>query len=140
MALDLGSFKKAVGSLERALQVACSPQKMAGLDKDQKETIRAGVIQNFKFTYELSWKFMKRWLERNLGSTYVDGLFRRELFRLSIEHQLINNIENWMVYHEARSQTAHTYDEIKAQEVFETAQGFLNDAQILPKSLETKND
>ena len=44
-------------------------------------TIAAGVIQNFAFTYELCWKFMKRWIEENVNSEIVDGVTRRELFR-----------------------------------------------------------
>ena len=137
--LDLSSLKMAVGSLERAIHVACSQEKMAMLDQDQKETIRAGVIQNFEFTYELSWKFMKRWLEHNLGSVYVDGLPRRELFRIAAEHQLIDCVDAWIVYHDARNETSHTYDQKKAEEVFQTATRFLADANILLSNLEKKN-
>ena len=100
----------------------------------------AGVIQNFEFTYELCWKFMKRWLENNLGSSYVDGLPRKELFRIAAEHQLISNVSNWFIYHEARNETTHTYDRKKAERVFETAQKFLPDAKELLRNLEKKND
>ena len=140
MPLNLNNLKKAIGSLDRAVYVTSSKEKMAMLDKDQRETIRAGVIQNFEFTYELSWKFMKRWLEHNVGSMYVDGLPRRELFRLAAEHQLIIHIDQWMIYHDARNETAHTYDEKRTQEIFETAGHFLDDAKILINSLEKKND
>ena len=62
MALDLSSLQKAVNSFERAIKVADIMIK-GDVDTDTEEVIRAGVIQNFEFTYELCWKFMKRWLE-----------------------------------------------------------------------------
>ncbi len=139
MTLDLSSFEKAVSSLKRAILVAKDAKKMR-FTANQKETIRAGVIQNFEFTYELSWKFMKRWLELNLGSSYVDGVSRKELFRIAAENQLLDDVENWMDYHEARNKTVHTYDPLTAQEIFEKAQDFLLDAKKLLSALKSRND
>lgn len=140
MTLDLSSLKKALQSLDAALDFAGAKDQLAQLTKAQKDVVRAGVIQNFEFTYELCWKFMKRWLENNLGSAYVDGLPRRELFRIAAENQLIPKALDWFEYHDARNETAHTYDEDKAQQVFEAAQKFLADAKELLKNLEAKND
>ncbi len=56
MPLDLRNIKIAVGSLSRALKAAGGSAA-----PEQAEVIRAGVIQNFKVTYELCCKFMKRW-------------------------------------------------------------------------------
>jgi nucleotidyltransferase substrate binding protein (TIGR01987 family) len=112
---------------------------MASLSNAAKETIRAGVIQNFEFTYELCWKFLKRWLGNNLGSTYIDGVSRRELFRLAAEHHLIDEVEAWMEYHEKRNETAHTYEKTTAEEVFQTAKKFINDAQQLLAHLKKQN-
>jgi len=139
MELDLSSFRKAIGSLQRTLQVADDEGFMSGLSDDQKDAIRAGVIQNFEFTYELCWKFMRRWLDGNLGSTYIGGVSRRQLFRLSAEHKLIDDIDKWMEYHETRNETSHTYDEDIAEDVFETAREFISDAETLLKALEDRN-
>ncbi|MCK5494550.1 MAG: nucleotidyltransferase substrate binding protein [Candidatus Omnitrophica bacterium] len=138
--LDLSSFKNAINSFERTLNVACSDKKMQDLDDDQKDAIRAGVIQNFEFTYELCWKFMKRWLDNNLGSSHVDGVARRELFRLGVEHRLINDVDAWMIYHDARNETSHTYNDKKAEEVFEIAKKFFPDAKSFLANLEKVND
>lgn len=140
MKLDLSSLRKAMESLEKALNVANDEMFISRLNDDQKETVRAGVIQNFEFTYELCWKFMRRWLEVNLGTTYVAGVSRRQLFRLSAEHRLIDDVDRWMEYHDARNETSHTYDESTAEDVFETAQTFLDHAKALLKALEARND
>jgi len=140
MKLDLSSVRKAVESLEKTLRVADDEGFISALNQDQRDAIRAGVIQNFEFTYELCWKFMRRWLEVNLGSVYVAGVSRRQLFRLSAEHRLLDDVDRWMEYHDARNETAHTYDENTAEEVFETAHRFLHDAQELLRALEARND
>ncbi len=76
MKLDLSSLRKAVKSLEETLNVANDNKFMSQLSVFQANAVRAGVIQHFEFTYEICWKFMKRWLEINLGSVYVDGVPR----------------------------------------------------------------
>lgn len=139
MPLDLSSLQKAVNSLERAIKVANSVIK-DGVNTDEEEVVRAGVIQNFEFTYELCWKFMKRWLEINIGGANLDGATRRELFREAYKSGLIDDVDNWMEYHEARNETSHTYDNDKAEDVFEVAKNFLKDAKQLLLILEEKND
>ena len=139
MALDLGSLRKAINSLERALGVA-APDKLQAMPADQQEVIKAGVIQNFEFTYELCWKFMKRWLETNISPMVADGVARRELFRLAAESRLIEDVEQWMRYHEARNQTEHIYDPAIAQDVYDTAYRFSGDAAKFLQALEARND
>lgn len=139
MPLDLSSLKRAIISLNSAIQVA-TDDEMAERSEKEQDVIKAGVIQNFEFTYELCWKFMRRWLEVNIGTTYVEGITRRELFRLSVENLLISDIDDWMEYHEARNETSHTYDSDKADEIFKVAQNFYKDAKHLYEVLEKKND
>lgn len=139
MSLDLSSLQKAVGSLERAVKV--TSLKIRGeVDTDEEEVLRAGVIQNFEFTYELCWKFMKRWLAINISRVGIDGVSRKELFRMAAESQLIVNVEMWFEYNELRNETAHTYDAKTAEEVYETALRFAADARAFLSSIESKND
>lgn len=137
--LDLSSLIKAIKSLKSSLRVAGSAEQMDKMSQEARDTIRAGVIQNFEFTYELCWKFIKRWLENNLGSTNIDGVSRRELFRLGAEHQLIKDVKAWIEYHDLRNETAHTYDEDTAEEVFEAAKKFLKDAEYLLANIQKHN-
>ena len=138
MRLDLSSLKKAVDVLQRSVKVVGI--ELEKTDKDLRDTIRAGVIQNFEVAYEQSWKMMKRWLEGNVGSSYVDGVTRRELFRLAAENQLISDVDKWMEYHHSRNLTSHTYDEDTAEEVFQMAENFQSEAKRFIKELEARND
>ena len=139
MALDLSSLKKAIASLGKALKVA-SPDKLDDMSEDQQEVIKAGVIQNFEFTYELCWKFMKRWLEKNMGVVDVDGVTRRELFRLSAKSKLILDVDQWMEYHDARNETSHSYDQDAADEIFQVSKNFFPDSMKFLQAIEEKND
>ena len=137
--LDLSSLKSAVESLEQAVSITQDNKQFCSFTEKQQKVIKAGVIQNFEFTYELCWKFIKRWLETN-ETTSVDGLVRNELFRIAAEHQLITDITKWFDYHKARNKTFHIYDENIAEEVFNISCAFLPDAKELLKRLEEHND
>ena len=97
-------------------------------------------ILAFFIRVAISCKALNRWLAENLGKTAVEGLSRRELFRLAAEYRLIDSVDQWMIFHRARNETSHTYDEKTAQEVFEIAQNFLPAAQSLKQHLQQKND
>ena len=140
MDLDLNSLKKAVRSFEAVMAETCNASFMDGLTKVQRNAMLAGAIQNFEFTYELCWKFIKRWLENNITSESVDGVTRRQLFRLAVESRLIQDVEQWMLFHRARNQTSHVYDKEVARDVYESATEFLPEARALLAVLEAKND
>ena len=140
MKLDLSSLSKAVETLEKTLNVA-EKSSTAGLDADTQNAIKAGVIQNFEFTYELCWKFMRRWLNENANVEEAEyPRTRKELFRLAARFGLIDNPLSWFSYGDARNLTSHTYDEDKAQTVYETAVDFLEDATDFLKRLQEHND
>ena len=109
MKLDLTPLQKACISLSETITNACDKSFIDTLNESQRKLIIAGVIQNFKFTYELCWKFMQHWLSENIGNTYVDGVTRRQLFRLAAENRLIDDVDKWMIYHTARNQISHSY-------------------------------
>lgn len=138
MLLDLNPLQAAINALAEAIAFAHSPM-VAQMTKAQQKTIQAGVIQCFEFTYERAWKYMKRWLEHNVGSVYVDGVSRKVLFRLAAESQLIDDVAAWFEYHTARNQTSHTYAAEIATEVYQIAPKFLQDAQGLLNQLQQKN-
>jgi nucleotidyltransferase substrate binding protein (TIGR01987 family) len=136
--LELTSLEKAIGVLERSLRVA--KEQSGGPDADLLETLRAGVIQNFEVAYEQSWKMMKRWLEANVGSAEVDGVSRRQLFRLCHENRLIDEVDVWMRFHTSRNETSHTYNAATANGVFAVAQDFLPAAMDVFSQIASRND
>lgn len=138
--LDLSALQRALTSFDAVVTETRNKAFMDTLSDIQRNAFIAGAIQNFEFSYELCWKFMKRWLEQNLGSSYVDGVSRRELFRLAHESRLIESVDDWMLYHRARNRTSHVYDQKVADEVYGIAVQFLPAAQHLLQNLDAKND
>lgn len=138
--LDLTSFQKALANLDKLVVAVNNLELTQHLNETLQDGLKAGVVQNFEVTYEVSWKFIKRWLEQNIGNSYVDGVSRRELFRLASESLLITDVDKWMIYHKGRNETSHTYDALTAEEVYQLAMEFVHDAKQLLMNLEEKND
>lgn len=139
MALLLDSWIKSIQSLERAIKAYEQAIELS-LSEEILEALRAGVVQNFEVAYEQSWKMMKRWLEANVGSVYVDGISRKELFRLALQNRLIDDFEAWLGFHRSRNEISHIYDQTTANEVFKEATHFVTHAKSLYSAIESKND
>ncbi len=135
MTLKLTPLENALQSLEEALQAYENTAFQAGTP--EKELMRDGVIQRFEYTFELSWKTLKRYLEE-YGLERVDTLTNRELFRLGGEAGLLRKVEPWLEYLRRRNQTSHMYSEEIAQEVFLAAVQFVQDARYLLAHLKNK--
>jgi nucleotidyltransferase substrate binding protein (TIGR01987 family) len=134
--LDLSSMEKAVKALEVAVEIygrSPLPDNHA-----EKAVLRDGVIQRFEFTYELSWKMLKRFLEE-YGLERPDRLSNRDLFRVGYEQGLIEDPEKWFLYLRMRNLTGHVYDEAKATEVFQAARQFLPEVKDFLARLRTRN-
>lgn len=140
MLISLDSFRKAIVAMRGVSNRRKDERFVASLDSVTQDAIRAGVIQHFEFTYELAWKFMKRWIELNVGATVVDGVTRRELFRHAAEQRLISDVDNWMRFHDARNRISLTYEPEVAEEVLHITYRFLPEAQCLLDNLEKRND
>lgn len=124
MFIDFSPLEKAVNSLKRALARAVAAPG--------DEELRDACIQRFEYTFELSWKMLKRQMEQELPNpTEVDGYSYRQLFRIGAERGLVENVEVWFDYRERRNITSHTYDEAKAAKVFEALPAFAGHAEEL---------
>jgi nucleotidyltransferase substrate binding protein (TIGR01987 family) len=141
MSLDLSSLEKAVTALGDVTARSLDEALMGSLDDVTRCAIRAGVVQHFEFTYELSWKFIQRWLKVNQPEG-DPGLprTRKELFRLAARVGLIDDPTPWFTFGDARNLTSHTYDEERARQVYEVALDFLAEARDLLARLTARND
>ena len=74
---------------------------------------RAGLIQFFEVTFELSWKVLKDYLE----SQDVNPKFPRDTIKEAFKYELIQDGDTWMTMLNDRNLTVHTYDESRAAEI-----------------------
>ena len=141
MPLILEHLKRSLSALERSINALKALKDHSDkLQRDVIDAVKAGIIQQFEVSYELSWKLMKRWIEEKGTVTLVDGLSRRELFRVAEEHQIINSVEEWMMFHSGRNSSSHLYDTQTASEVLSISQKFLPAGIALLSFLEEHND
>ena len=136
--LDLSSLQNAVLFYHEALK-AYGELIDGGATATQRELLRSGLIQTFETTYELCWKSMKRWLEINISPDEVSGVNRRELYRICAENSLVDDVDQWMEFHQAYNGASHTYNENMVEEVSEVASRFLPYAQDCLKQLEERS-
>ena len=140
MPLELTNLRNSIQSLTDLLAVAENDTRMGQFTDVERNGIRAGVIQNFEVTYEVSWKLMARWLNTYVASGVADGVTRRQLFRLAAENRLIHDVDEWMQHQEARNTTSHIYNEEQAARVYQATREFVHDARYLIEALEARND
>jgi len=123
--LDISSLDKAIARLDEGL---------ARYQRDVSDTqIRDGLIQRVEFTYELSHKMLKRYLESASPTPeQYDSMPFADLIRSGNEQALLlSDWSVWKSYREMRSKTSHTYDEVVAHEVVNGIPGFLAEATFL---------
>lgn len=133
MILELSSFDNAILRLDEGIQ---------RYQKDITDTqIRDGLIQRFEFTYELSHKMLKRYLEFTSPSpANIDELAFQDLIRTGNEQGLLlSDWARWKKYREMRSRTSHTYDESVALQVVAEIPAFLQEARFLNAQLHARN-
>ena len=134
----LHAFRPGDRTAGKSLSCANSPAALK--DPGLREQMRNSVIQCFKFTYELSWKILKRYLEATEASlAELDTSTFQNLIRLGNERSLLrSDWHQWKVYRQARTDSSHTYDATKAEAVFAMAPDFLVEAKFLFAELDRR--
>ncbi|MBI2604685.1 MAG: nucleotidyltransferase substrate binding protein [Deltaproteobacteria bacterium] len=117
---SLENFKKAIEALKEALSLPI-----------QTARDRAGVIQSFEFTYEMSWKALKRYLE-HAGH---EAQTARDAFRKAYSLGFIEDEQAWLGMIEDRNLTSHTYDQEIADEVIARVRGYVPCYEKLLKNI-----
>jgi len=89
-------FQKAVSRLEEVLK------------QDKNEFIRDSAIQRFEFTFDLSWKLIKAFIEDEHGIICASP---KNCFREAYKLNIIKYDDFWIEMTNMRNQTVHTYKE-----------------------------
>lgn len=138
MSLDFSPLQSAIGQLEKSIRFAHSPMAE---NRDLFEQLRNSVIHCFEFTYELSHKMLRRFLEETAASPEENDLSTfQNLIRTGNEKGLLrSDWSMWKIYRQARIDSSHTYDEGKAEAVYAVAPDFLEEARYLYGQLVSKS-
>jgi nucleotidyltransferase substrate binding protein (TIGR01987 family) len=97
------NFEKSLNYLEEAMGI---------VEPDMVQ--KAGLIQFFEITFELSWKMMKDYLEEQGFKTLKSP---RDSIKKAFETNLITEGRLWLETLTNRNLTTHTYDEAHAGKV-----------------------
>lgn len=101
----LSDYKRATARLNEATKLEIND-----------DIVIDGVIQRFEFTFELSWKLMKMYLEYT-GINEIRS--PRATIREAFSSKLIDDGEQWIDMLVDRNKTSHLYDEEEARLIFE---------------------
>lgn len=132
--IDFSSLQKALKTLEEALTARAA-------DPADK-FIRDACIQRFEYSYELSHKMLRRFLEATEPSpARIGELSFPDLIRLGFERGILAG--EWVVwkgFRDARNITSHAYDETKAEEVLAGIPPFLQEAGKMLKEMTRRQE
>ena len=99
--IELSSLLKALTKLDKFILNSNTEQE------------KAGIIQAFEYSFELSWKTMKKLLHEK--STIAHS--PKDVIRNAGIEGFIDDAETWFKFLKKRNLTVHTYDECNADEV-----------------------
>ena len=140
MRLDLTPLENAVARLEDGLVQYDS--HVVREFPQIREQMRAGAIQAFEFTYELSHKMIKRYLEQaSANPAEIEELSFRDMIRRAWQAGLLRSeVDSWMEHRANRGATSHAYNDARAERVFQGIPEFLEEARHLLKELQARNE
>lgn len=118
-------FSKAIKKLQEALK------------EEVSDIIIDGTIQRYEFTFELSWKLLKDYLEYN-GIIENTGS-PREVIKQAFQSNIIDNGEIWIQMMLDRNALSHLYDEEKSRQIYNNIKDkYINEFIKLEKFFKNK--
>lgn len=131
--LDLSPLKKALHKL-----IEGRDRYLTNIEDSQ---IRDGLIQRYKFSYDINHKILKSHMELSSANSEIyDAMQFSQLIRSANEMSLLkSDWSQWKIFREMRSKSSHTYDEKIAIEVVSIIPDFIEEATFLLSSLKLKN-
>ena len=101
----LDNFSRSLKHLEEAVEI-----EMPSIVQ------KAGVIQFFEISFELGWKTLKDYLE---AEGFYEIKSPKSTLKKAFEIGVLKNGHLWLEALQSRDLAAHTYDDAKAEEIYE---------------------
>lgn len=102
-------LKKALDSFERAFKSFSK-----ALEQPKTEWVRDSAIQRFEYTFDLAWKSIKRFAQRE----DIECHSPIQSFRTALKLGWIKDDSIWLDIRDDRNRTSHTYNESTAEEIY----------------------
>ena len=140
MKIDLIPLEKASIQLKGSIDMYNS--ELAKSMPYTKKYFRAATIQAFEYTYELTFKMIKRYITISLNNpAEIDDMTFNDIIRVAYGKNIVrSDVSVWCEYRKKRGITSHTYNEEKAQKVFESAKKFLDETRYALCRLQELNN
>lgn len=103
------NYKRAFALLREALEI----KKERAFSQLENE----GVIQRFKFTWELAWKTLRDYVE--YSGIILPTITPSAVIKATFAAKIIQDGETWMRALDARNKMSHTYDFKKFEAIIE---------------------
>ncbi|OPX29919.1 MAG: nucleotidyltransferase [Candidatus Omnitrophica bacterium 4484_171] len=102
------------------------------LAEEKNDIVRDSAIKRFEFTFDLSWKLIKAFLEEEKGIKCVSP---KECFRQAYRQGIIGYDDFWLKMADWRNETVHTYGEKFADTFYEKLPAAIERFKLLKKKL-----
>lgn len=116
-------YQKAVNRLEEVLK------------EKKNDIVRDSAIKRFEFTFDLSWKLLKAFLEEEMGVVCASP---KECFRQAYRNGIIEYDEFWLKMTDWRNEIVHVYKEEFAEDLYKKLPEALKDFRILETKITGK--
>lgn len=117
-------YQKAITRLDEILQ------------KEKDDVIRDSAIKRFEFTFDLSWKLIKSFLEEEKGIACTSP---KECFREAYHQDIIDYDDFWFKMTDWRNEIVHSYSEAFADFLFGKLPEALEHFLLLQSKLQPPN-
>lgn len=138
----LYSANKKLRAEDSLLNFSKAFERFAAAVKRQKEFYEQGdsdiyldlVVKRFEFTFEMSWKAIKRYLD----FTGIGCVNPRSCFKEAFAQELITEEETWLDMIEMRNLSSHVYDEEEIKGILDKLDNYEMAFVSLKQNLESR--
>lgn len=117
-------------ALERFVYIVDSKKKF--YSEGDEDIYLDIVVKRFEFTFEMSWKAIKRYLD----FTGIECLNPRSCFKEAFSQGLIDEENTWLEMIEMRNLSSHIYDEDEIKEILDRLDAYKNSFSKLKQNIE----